>query len=428
MSDPPPPPPAMTATSDTTTLWEFLFPEVKKETAKATQTIRQDLSAFLTNYASVLDDLYQAIDQNPCRIWGIASTAVGLQYPFPTERSIDEFFQDFDSDFLYPIKMLTGFITFIDDSIKRAETEFYPQIALFGETVEVLPLAHETLQNDCGVPKGDLEAMTSEALVWLVPLANFLPEVLQVGRRFVEYMFYLYSEENPLFHNHFQATVYASVFSAIGRLLKMIHTLSVLVNDHPVLRDGWENLRKMLFAMSHEPSKYNTSAEDIGPLGEAFLTIHRVIFQEDLLSNFFGTLLSQTGGGSPKNFVKELERYLDDEVDQFLKLMKTGEHSDLEPTICDLTLLLHLLIIFKPSPKKKIVQNLWNSYQIVPIVKLFNTCSFAAAFYMQSNMLNQVESAVGHSTMSQMRGKVIQGLQTHDQSLSALVMHIFSMF
>jgi WASH complex subunit 7 len=422
----------MTATAETTTLWEFLFPESKKETSKATQTIRQDLSSFLHSYATGLEDLYQAIDQNPCQIWGVASTPVGLQYPFPTERSIDEFFQDFENEkgaeIIYPIKMLTGFITFIDNSVKRAETEFYPQIALFGETVEVLPLAHESLATDSGIPKGDLEALMSEALPWVIAFSNFLPDVLAVGHRFVEYLFYLYSDQNPLFHDHFQATVYTSCFSAIGRLLKMIYTFSVLINDHPVLRDSWENLRKMLFAFSKDPSQYSVSEEDVTFLQQSFVQIHRVTFPEDLLVHFLGTLSDFAQQPCAKNFVSQLERYLDDEVDQFLKLMKTGEHSDLEPLICDLSLLVQFLILYKPSPKKKIIQNLWNSYPIVPIVKLFNTCCFSAAEYLMQVAPTQVLSAVGQNTASQLKSKLVQGLQTHDQSLGALVVHIFSMF
>ena len=120
-----------TSTTETTTLWEFLFPEVQKETAKASQNVREDLSTFLKGYATNLDDLYQAIDQNPCKTWGVASTPIGLQYPFPTQRTIDEFFDNFDDDLLYSVKLLTQYITYINECERKAKEEYYRPLAVF---------------------------------------------------------------------------------------------------------------------------------------------------------------------------------------------------------------------------------------------------------------------------------------------------------
>jgi hypothetical protein len=71
-----------------------------------------------------------------------------------------EFFATHD-DIIYPIKLLTICITFIDRPVLKTEAKLYPGLAMFGETIEGLPCAHERLQTECWIPTGDLEAMTA---------------------------------------------------------------------------------------------------------------------------------------------------------------------------------------------------------------------------------------------------------------------------
>jgi hypothetical protein len=213
---------------------------------------------------------------------------VGLQYPFPTLRTADEFFATHDDDIIYPIKVLTTYITFIDRSFIKAETELYPGLAMFGETIEELPCAHEALQTECGIPTGDLEAMTAAAVPLLASVADFIPQIMAVGKKLIEYMVWLYSEENPLFHHFFQGTVYASVFAALGKVLRMLYTLSSLLSENPALPEGWERLRKMLFGITKEPGTYDATPDDITLAENALLKIHRILFNEiDVLTVFF---------------------------------------------------------------------------------------------------------------------------------------------
>ena len=417
------------AVTETTTVWEFLFPEVKKETAKASEVVREDLSTFLTRYAQNLDDLYQAIDQAPCRTWGLSSAPVGLKYPFPTERTLDEFFQGHVDDLIYPVKVLTRFIHFVDSSVARAQKEFYPALATFGETVEELPVAHEILDTECGVPTGDLEEMTAAAIPMLSQLANFLPEVFAVGQKFVDYVFYLYSDENEWYNQFFKTTVLASAFGAIGRLLKMIYTLSTLVSDNPALRDGWEHLLKMISGIKKEPGTYEAQTEDAEQCETAATQILRIVFCGDMLNLFLSKQLAPLAAKpSTKTFAAALERYLLDEISLWTKLVKTGKYSDRESDICDLTLLLHLLTLYNSEPKPKIVALLWDTLPLTPVVKLYHFVVFSSVNYLQEKLPDLVRQVIGPDAGSGVSQKVQQALTKNDQSLGLVCMKLFSMF
>jgi hypothetical protein len=160
---------------------------------------------------------------------------------------------------------------------------------------------------------------------------------------------YLYSSENPNFDNFFQGTIHASVYAAIGRLLRIVYTIQMLVVDNSALSEGWEKLRKMLLGVTKEPGTYEASPDDISLSENSLFRIHRVRFPEtDLLDVFFNSLQSLSGDPLT-NFVKPLEQYLDDEI------ARSGDFQDLDSGICDLTLLTHLLAVFK-GPKKRIIQ------------------------------------------------------------------------
>ena len=360
--------PAAQTSSETTTVWEFLFPEVKKETAKASQNVREDLSSFLSSYSKNLDDLYQAIDQNPCRTWGISTAPISLKYPFPTQRTIDEFFDTHDNEVIYPVKTLTSFISYFNDCYTRAEKEFYPKLTLFGETIDDIQSASEVLDNECGIPTGDLEVFMAEFFPTLQNLANFLPEVFSVGQKFLEYILFLYSPENPLFADFFQSTVLYTAFAALGKILRLLYTIESLVAENDALSEGWEHMRRMTFVIKNEPGNYNSNPEDVGLAEQAMAQIHRIVFGGSLLTLFFNSIVHLTLRPSAKHFGMQLERYIEEESSNYGRLQNEGKFSDKENDICDLTLLFHLLSFFNQQPKKRIFSNLWNSYSISPVV------------------------------------------------------------
>ena len=415
-----------TSTTETTTLWEFLFPEVQKETAKASQNVREDLSTFLKGYATNLDDLYQAIDQNPCKTWGVASTPIGLQYPFPTQRTIDEFFDNFDDDLLYSVKLLTQYITYINECERKAKEEYYRPLAVFGELIEEIKCPHDALDTDSGIPTGDLEEMTAKAIPVLHKLATFLPEFYAVGQKFVEYILYLYSPENPFFKQFFQTTVLASAFSAIGVFMRVLYTLSTLITDNPALSDGWDHLRKMLFGIRKEPGNYNTTAEDVSLAEPVIAQITRVLFNQTNLVGLFINAVSQLAAHpSAKTFGMMFEKFLDDEVSLYLRHQKNADTPENESLICNLTLLVHFLIVFKPNPRGRIINNIWNS---AAIVKLYHFVTFSPIMYLQDNLLELTRNAVGDGNIRGIAKKLDDQLTTHDNSLNAVCMKFFNIF
>jgi hypothetical protein len=112
----------------------------------------------------------------------------------------------------------------------------------------------------------------------------------------------------------------------------MLYTLSALVSENPALPEGWERLHKMLFGITKAPGTYDATPDDISLAENALLKIHRVLFNEiNILTASFDSLFVIQQGQSVKNFVKLLERYLNEEVAQSGKLSK----------ICNLTLLVH---------------------------------------------------------------------------------------
>lgn len=418
------------STTETTTLWEFLFPEIQKETAKASANVREDLSTFLKSYAENLDDLYQAIDQNPCHTWGVASTPIGLQYPFPTSRTIDEFFDTHDDELIYSVKLLTQYIAYIQTSEKKVKEEYYKPLAVFGELVEEIPCPHDALETDCGIPTGDLEEMTAKILPTLHKLATFLPEFYAVGQRFVEYILYLYSPQNKFFKGFFQSTILASAFSAIGIFMRILYTLTTLISDNPALSDGWANLRKMLFGIRQDPGNYSASAEDVTQVEPVVMQITRVLFnQSQNLVNLFISAVSQlVAHPAAKTFGQMLEKYLDDEVSLYLRHEKNAENAEQESNICNFTLLFHLLTIFKQNPRSKICSNIWNSYQYAAIVKLYHFVAFSPIQYLQDYCLEACRSAVGDNTIHSAATKLEGIVNNIDSSLGQVCMKIFSMF
>jgi hypothetical protein len=118
---------------------------------------------------------------------------VGLEYPFPTVRTAAEFSATHDN-IIYPIKVLATSIPFIDQSVLKTEAELYPRLAIFGETMQELPCAHEAPQTECGIPTADLEAMTAAEIPLLASVANFIPQIMAVCPRLIEYMVWLCSE------------------------------------------------------------------------------------------------------------------------------------------------------------------------------------------------------------------------------------------
>jgi WASH complex subunit 7 len=420
-------PPTQT-TSETTTVWEFLFPEVKKETAKASQNVREDLSSFLLTYSKGLDDLYQAIDQNPCKTWGISTAPISLRYPFPTKRTIDEFFDTHDSEVVYPVKCMTSFISYINNAINRAETEFYPKLALFGETIEDIESPSEVLDNECGIPTGDLEILMSEFFPTLQELANFLPEVFSVGQKFLEYILFLYSQENPLFKDFFMGTVLYTAFGALGRLLRLIYTIEQLVAENDSLAEGWEHLRRMTFIIKNEPGNYNAQAQDVASAEQAMAQIHRIVFGGSLVTLFFNSIAHLIVRPSSKQFASMLERYLEEESGSYIRLQNEGKFADKESEICELTLLFHTLTFFLAQPKKKIIQNLWSTHQISPVVKLFHFVTFSAVSYLQENLVNLVTSNVGNDALRNVQVRMSQFLINHDNALGSAVAQSFTKF
>lgn len=418
------------ATSETTTVWEFLFPEVKKETAKATQNVREDLSSFLLNYSKGLDDLYQAIDQNPCRTWGIFTAPVSLKYPFPTRKTVDEFFDTHDDDLVYPIKILTTFITYINNCVDRGENEFYRKLALFGETIDDLPSANEVLDTECGIPTGDLEVITSEFMPTLQSLANFLCEAIAVGKRYVEYLLFLYSPENPLYKEFFQGTIMYTAFAALGKHLRLLYTLELLVQENDCLQEGWEHLRRMTFVIKNEPQNYNTQTDDITTVEQMMSNIHRIIFNTgatftQVFLTSLGEFLSKP---SVKEFGRQLERYLDEEASTYVKLQQEGKYCDLESQICNISLLAHLLTLFNPQPKKSIIKQIWNSYQISPLVKLYNFVNFSPIEYLSNNIGGLIASYIGSDAPRVAQGKAQAYLANHDSHLAESILQCFSKF
>ena len=103
---------------------------------KAFQNDREDLSSFLSSYLKNLDDLYKTINQNSCRTWSISTEPISLKYPIPSQRTFDEFFDNHESNLVYPTKCLTSLVSYLNECYKRAETEFYPKLALFSETIK----------------------------------------------------------------------------------------------------------------------------------------------------------------------------------------------------------------------------------------------------------------------------------------------------
>jgi hypothetical protein len=99
-----------------------------------------------------------------------------------------EFFATHDDEIIYPIKLLTICITFIDLSVLKMEAELYPGLVMFGETIEEFPCAHETLQTECWIPTGDLEGMTAAAILLLTSVVNFIPQIMTVNRKLIKYM------------------------------------------------------------------------------------------------------------------------------------------------------------------------------------------------------------------------------------------------
>jgi len=414
-------------TKSETTIWEFLFPEVKKETAKASQNVREDLSGFIGTYAKGLDDLYQAIDQNPCRTWGISTAPIGLKYPFPTIRTLDEFFEGHDDDLIYSIKMLTHYISYIEASVKKAQTEFYPKIALFGETIEEIKAPNEVLKTECGIPTGDLELITSQSFLVLQKIANFLPEFFSIGQKFIEFLIYLYSPSNPQFTNFFQSTPLASAFSAIAKFLRVLYTLEALIGDNNALAEGWEHIRRMVLVIKADPGTYGAQADDLAATEAAMTQIHRIVFPDSHV-NLFLQSVGQLATPDAKHFGLQLERYLDEEIISYIKLESNGEYCDLESNICDITLLTHFATMFTANLKKRIIENIWNTYRDIPIVKLFHYATFSPIQYLENNLMSQVANVMGNDAFNIAKQKMVQVLISHDNALSAVSAKTFSMF
>lgn len=420
------------STTETTTLWEFLFPEVQKETAKASANVREDLSTFLKKYAKNLNGLYQAIDQNPCRTWGVASTPIGLQFPFPTSRTIDEFFETHDDELIYSVKLLTHYISYIRTTEKKVVDEYYKPLAVFGTIVEEIECPHEALETDCGIPTGDLEEMTAKLLPILHKLSTFLMEFYAIGQRFIEFLLYLYSPENKYFMTFFQNTILASAFSAIGVFMRILYTLTTLITENPTLADGWSNLRKMLFGIRKEPGNYSTTSEDVSQVEPVISQITRVLFNntQNLVNLFVNAVRQLVGHPASKTFGTMLERYLDEEVALYVRHEKNGVFQEKESEICNLTLLLHLATVFK-SPKSKlskILSNIWNTYQQAAVVKIYHFVAFSPVQYLQMQCPESLHEAVSDSNVSQMNQKLEQALQAHDSSLGKVCMQLFSLF
>ena len=414
--------------SETTTVWEFLFPEVKRETAKASENVREDLSSFLTNYSKNLDELYCAIDQNQCRKWSMFTSPCGLKYPFPTERTIDEFFEGNDDEVLYPIKVMTQFITYINDSYARSEKEFFQKIALFGETIEDIESPSEVLDNDCGIPTGDLEVMTADFLPVLKELADFLPELFSVAQKFLEFIFYLYSPENPLFNDYYQSTVLYTAFAALGKFLRLLYILENLVNSNDALSEGWEHFRRMTFVIKNEPGSYQASAEDMPTMEAAMAQIHRIVFSGSLYNLFMNSIAPFIAKPSAKHFGQCLEAYLDAEVTRFTKEHIENKFADREIELCDLTLLFQIMTVFNQQPRRKIIKSIWATLTTMPIVKLYSFVSFSPITYLDENCPTYVAQAFGSNASNEARAKIGEVITAIDQGMGATLTRTFSLF
>ena len=414
----------------TTTQWEFLFPIIEKESfTKASEKVRDDLPNFLTKFAENLDDLYEAIDQNPCRTWGVSSSPVGLQYPFPTERTIDEFFENHDDEIVYPIKLMTQFIVYINEQEKHVEKKFYPKLVTFGETVEVIKPPHETLNTECDIPMGDLEEMIAKLMPTLKDLAGFLPEFFSVGQRFLEYLLFLYSNQNPFFKQFFMSTILSSCFAALGKFFRILHTLTVLINDNMFLSVGWEEYRKMILSIKKEPKKFNVQESEIDPVEQTVSQIHRIVFNGNLIQLFFNVVDRFAYHEAANTFADMLERYLNEAISFYIKKSKNAEFAEHEKDICDITLLLHFLTLFRQQPKDKgIFSSIFNSYQITPITKIYHNAIFSQVSYITSNLGPLAQKIIGDSNIKATNQKIRQYLVNSNSSLGVVSMKMFNMF
>ncbi|KAH0787186.1 WASH complex subunit 7 [Histomonas meleagridis] len=428
-ADVPIPSPLPISSETTTTQWEFLFPVIEKESfTKVSQNVREDLSTFLTQFSEKLENLYEAIDQNPCRTWGVSSSPVSLHYPYPTERTIDQFFEEHDDDIIYPIKLLTQFIDYINKAEKKAKEEYYSEISVFGETAEPIVPPHDSLMNnDCDIPAGQLEELTSKILPMLKSLASFLPEYFSVGQRFIEYILFLYSPENPLYNDYFQSTVLSSAFSALGRFLKLLYILTTLINENPTLITGWTEYRKMMITIRKDPSGFGVTEDDLSYAEPIINQIHRIVFGGDLLQLFFNAI-EKFIPIAPKLFSQMLERYLENEIIFYTKRSKNVEFCEHDDEICDITLLLHFLTLFKPNIKPKIISNIFSTYQIIPIVKLYHYALFSQIMYMRENMTKLLLQVIGVNEHKSSNQKLLQQLNATNSTLGQLCMKLFTMF
>jgi hypothetical protein len=90
--------------------------------------------------------------------------------------------------------------------------------------------------------------------------------------------------------------------------------------------------------------------------------------------------------------------------------------------------LVHLLTVLKNVPKKRIIQNLWSTYQPTPVVKLFHFVTFSTVTYLRTSMPDIVNTVIGDSTVRNTLNKIPQALVVHGTSLGMLCMKVFSMF
>lgn len=363
-----------------TTNWNSVFfPEEKREMPQYTEKLRASLSSFITDYSSDLEKLYQQIDQNLCRTWDVSSASVGMIFPFPTVKTLDQFFENHDFDVIYPIKLLTQFIHYIKTKSNYMKNKFFLKINTFGITITEIENEYPFLDDQFNIPHGEIESMYSDFIPVLQDLAEFLHEYFSVGLRYIEFLAYLYSSSNK-FNYFFNGDSYGVAFEALGHFLTSLHTLERLISKNEVLQYGYSSYMEMLDTIGKSPTTFGTNLDEV-EFFERNMEKIKSIVNDRILTNFMRQIDSSKFDGGNKNFVIALENYLKSSINR----MRENSKTLIQINPCDSALLFQVLSKIKGSVNNKLLHELYALYEVYPVYNLYNNVSFSITEFLSQS-------------------------------------------
>eukprot|EP00794_Sanderia_malayensis_P006146 gene6146-6852_t len=227
--------------------------------------------SFITDYASQLQAIEDALDDSIGDVWDTTLDPISLQ-ALPCEQSkILELVKTDNKVFNKVIIVLAALCSEIQELKHEAETKFYAPLLLYEEGLE-----------EATLEEGEAQLRVGRMLSFLKDVSNFVQRSYEVARNVLLQLSTLYNRDGQrvmvMTDVHF-----VSVFEHLGDLLAVLITLEKILANSVIFKDHWKQYKRMLKAVHNNASRFGVDESKIRPFEKLIIELEGQVLSNDVI-------------------------------------------------------------------------------------------------------------------------------------------------